>query len=42
VRVEREVVGGELFFGLGEGLVFKQDGAEDGAFGVDVRREACI
>jgi hypothetical protein len=38
VRVEGEIVGGELFFGFGERLVLEQDGAEDHLFGGDVGR----
>ena len=36
MRVEREVVGVELFRSLGVGSVVQQDGAEDGFLGVDV------
>ena len=42
VRVEREVVGFELFRGLGVGGIVQQDGAEDGLLGVDVRGQAGI
>ena len=42
VAVEREVFGGELFFGFGEGMVFEEDGAEDHLFGGDVGWEAGV
>ena len=39
VRVERKVVGLEAFGGLGVRGVVEQDGAENGLFGVDIRRQ---
>jgi hypothetical protein len=40
MRVEGEVVGCELFGGLGVRGIVQQDGAQDGLFGVDVRGQS--
>jgi hypothetical protein len=42
MRVEREIVGFELFGGLGVGGVVQQDGAQDGLFGVDIRGQSGV
>ena len=42
MRVEREIVGLELFRGLGVGGVVQQDRAENRLFGVDVRRQSGV
>ena len=42
MRVEREVVGFEVFGGLGVGRVVQQDGAEDGLLGVDIRGQSGV
>ncbi len=40
MRVEGEVIGFELFGGLGVGGIVQQDGAENGLFGVNVRGQS--
>ncbi len=40
MRVQGEVVGCQLFGGLGVGGIVQQDGAQDGLFGVDVRGQS--
>ena len=42
MRVEGEVVGFELFRGLGVGRIVEENGAEDGLLGVYVRRQSGV
>ena len=42
MRIEGEIVLGELFGGLGVGGIVQQNRAQDGLFGKDIRRQAGI
>ena len=42
MRVEREIVGLDVFGGLGVGSVIEQDRAQDGLFRVDIRGQSGI